>query len=114
MFAECTVLWCSKIKTEIALIKTKSGYISLSQAIFNILPFIVLLKEVFFVFNIHLPKIDVFCKVFKDNKRCIALVQSSKLSYQKHYIAIKYRHLGSFIQNNLICILYIDTTEQTT
>ena len=68
-----------------------------------------LMKEVSFLFDIHLPNPEVFCKIFKDNQSCIAVVESNKFLPRTKHIAIKYHHLRGFAQNNIIQICYIDT-----
>ena len=70
------------------------------------------MNEVYFIIFIHLPKPEVFCKVFKDNQGFIAVAESNKLSPRKH-IAIKYHTFCGFIPNKIIWIWYIDTREQT-
>ena len=79
-YAECPVLWCSKLQIEIALSTTEAEYISLSQAMREILPFMALMKEGYFIFNKNLPKPEVFCKVFKGNKIWIYVSESNKFS----------------------------------
>ena len=39
-----------------------------------------LMKEVSFIFDIHIPKTELFCKVFKENLNCIAVAESNKFS----------------------------------
>ena len=70
------------------------------------------MKEIYFIFDVHLPKPEVFCKVFEDNKICIAVTESNKLSPRKNHISINYHHFRSFIQNNIIRVCYIDTQEK--
>ena len=71
-----------------------------------------LMKEVSFIFDIHIPNPEVFCKVFKENRNCIAVAESNKFSPRKKHIAIKYHHFQSFFQNKIIQICCIDTQEQ--
>ena len=52
----------------------------------------VLMNEVCFIFDIHLPNPEVFCKVFKDNQSCIAIVEANKSLPKAKYIDIKYHH----------------------
>ena len=78
----------------------------------EVITFMEFMKEVYFIFDIHLPRPEVFCKLFEKNQSCIAVAESNKLSPRKKYIAIKYNHLRSFVQNNMIGICYIDTREQ--
>ena len=48
------------------------------------------MKEESFIFNIHIPKPEVFCKVFEDNQIFIAVAESNKFSSRKKHIAINY------------------------
>ena len=78
----------------------------------ELIPFMALMKEVFFILDIHLPKSEVICELFEDNQSCIAVAESKKFPPRKKYIAIKYHNFQSFIQNNIIQICYTDTREQ--
>ena len=75
----CPVLWYSKLQTEITLSTTEAEYIALIQAMRDVIPFMVLMKEVSFIFYIHIPKPEVFCKVSKDNQSCISVVESKNI-----------------------------------
>ena len=79
----------------------------------KVIYFIVLMKEVSFIFDIHISKPEVFCKVIKDNKSSIAAVESNKFSTRSKRINIKYHHFQSFVKNKIIQICCIDTQEQT-
>ena len=79
----------------------------------HIIPFMALMKEVSFIFDIHLPKPEVFCRVFKDNQSGIYVAKSNKFSPITKHITIKYHHFQRFVQNKIIRIYYIDTKEQT-
>ena len=59
MYAGCPVLWCIKFRIEIYLSTTEVGYIALIQAMRNVMPFMVLMKEVSFIFDVHIPKPEV-------------------------------------------------------
>ena len=56
MYAGCTLTWCSKLQTEIALDTTESEYIALSQAMREVIPFMNLMVEVGEVIPLHNPK----------------------------------------------------------
>ena len=79
----------------------------------KVIHFMALMKEVYFIFDIKIPKPKVFWKVSKDNKNCISVAESNKSSPITKYIAINYHHFRSFILNKIISIWYIDTIEQT-
>ena len=69
---------------EITLITTEEEYIVLIQAMRKVIPFMELMKEVSFVFDINLPKPEVLCKVFEDNQSCISVSKSNKFSPRKN------------------------------
>ena len=79
----------------------------------DVLTFMKLLKEALFIFDINLPKPEVFSKVFEDNHSWIVVSQSNKFSPRTKKIGIKYNHFIIFIKKRLIRMCYIDTTEQT-
>ena len=113
LYAGCPVLWCSKLQTEIALSTTEAEYIELSQDMRDVIPFMYLLKEISCIFDIHLPKPEVYCRVFEDNQSCIAVEESPKFTPRTKHIAIKFHHFRSFVQKKVIRILHIGTKEQT-
>ena len=71
--AVCSVLWCSKLQTEITLFTTEAEYIALIQAMRGVITFMVFMKEVYSIFNIHIPKPGVCCKIFEYNKHFISV-----------------------------------------
>ena len=112
-YAVCPVLWCHKLETEIALSTTKTEYIALIQAMRELIIFMVLTKEVYFIFDIHLPNPELLCKAFEDNQSRIAAAESKKLSPITNNIAMRYHNLLIFLQNRIIWICYVITLEQT-
>ena len=97
-YAVFPVLWCSKLQAEIYLSTTEAEYIALGQAMPDVITFMDLMKEVSFIFDIHLPKPEVFCKLFEDNQSCIFVAESNRFSPRKRHISIKYHHFWSFVQ----------------
>ena len=74
----------------------------------KVLNFVALMKELLFIFDVHLQNKEVFCKVFKDNQICITVEKYNKLSSRTKHIYIKYHHYQSFVQKKIIQIGYID------
>ena len=68
MYAVYLLLWYSKLQTQFALSTTEAEYIALSQAIRKVINFMALMKEVSFIFDIQIPKPEVFCRSFEENK----------------------------------------------
>ena len=75
----------------------------------KVIPFMSLMKEEYFIFDIHLPKPEIFCKVFEDNQLRIAFVESNKISPGTKHIAIRYHNFQRFVRKK---IFYIYTQEQ--
>ena len=49
--ANCPILWCSKLETEISLFTTKCEYVALRESVREVIPFITLLKELIKYFH---------------------------------------------------------------
>ena len=79
----------------------------------NVLPFVELLKEVSFIYYIHLPTPEVFYMVFKENQICIAMAQSNRFLPRKKHVVIEYHRFRIFVLKKLIQICYIGAAEQT-
>ena len=77
MYAGCPVLWCSKLKLEIASSTKEAEYTAFIQAMSNVIPFMMLMKEISLIFDKHITKPEVFCKVFEDSQICIAVTSST-------------------------------------
>ena len=52
MYAGCPITWGRNLKTEIALSTTDSGYIALSSAMREVIPFLGLMKETARLFGV--------------------------------------------------------------
>ena len=72
------------------------------------------LVEISCVFEeVHMPKPEVHCKVFEDNRSAIAMAESNKFTPRTKHIALKYHHFRRYVQSKAIRIFPIDTKEQT-
>ena len=112
MFANCPVLWTSKLQSEIALSTTEAEYIALSQAMRDIIPMRTLLTELSNVCGIKIGGITAHSTVFEDNKGCVELVNAPKMRPRTKHIAIKYHHFREHVRKGLIRVKWIDTNEQ--
>lgn len=92
-FANCPIIWSSKLQTMIALSTTEAEYMALSSA----------MREVIFLMNLleELRKNGVElldkqplikCNVFEDNVGAIELAKLPKLRPRTKHIAIQYHH----------------------
>ena len=112
MYASCPILWVSRLQTEIALSTAEAKYITLLQALCDVIPLITLLKEVNAVFPVHVKTPTFVCKVHEDNQLCITMATSQKFSPRTKHITLKYHHFCSFVKDGQITISYCRTTEQ--
>jgi hypothetical protein len=111
-YANCPLLWGSRMQTEIALSFTESEYISLSQFLRDVLPLIRLINELHqngFKYNNQKPVLH--CS-FKDNNGAIEMANTPKIRPRTKYINIKYHYFREAVQQGIIHIKRIDTTQQ--
>ena len=111
-YAGCPVYWLSKLQTEIALSTTEAEYIALSQAMRDVIPLMALLAEINIIIKLHIPKPEIHCKVFEDNRSCISVATAPKFTPRTKHISLKYHHFTSFVKSKSLSIHPIDTTEQ--
>jgi hypothetical protein len=114
MYANCPILWVSRLQMEIALSTAKAEYIALSQSLQDVIPLITLLKEINKVFPVQVKTPTFVCKVHKDNQSCITMATSQKFTPCTKHIALKYYHFCSHVENGAIQISYCCMTEQKT
>ena len=112
LYANCPIIWSSKLQTEIALSTTESEYITFSQSLPDVITLIGMLRKLQPALSFTKGVPTVRCTIFEDNKGCINLVNSPKIRPQTKHIALKYHYFRSFVQNNTISIQYVDTTRQ--
>ena len=65
---------------EIDLSNIEAEYIALSQVVYEVICFMALMKEVYFIFDIHFPNSKLIYKVFENNQSFF-LSQSSTNSH---------------------------------
>ena len=111
-YADCPIIWCSKLQSEIALSTTESEYIALSQSLRDALPLVELLKEL----EVVIPRSDevpkIHCSVFEDNIGCIDLVKTPRMRPRTKHIALKYHHFREQVRKKLVTTHHLETKEQ--
>ena len=82
MCAGCPIIWISKLQTEIALSTAEAEYIALSQAtcMRQVTPCMNLLIEIRCVVDIPMPKLEVHCKEFEDNRGAITIAEANNFT----------------------------------
>jgi len=109
LFANCPLLWASKLQTEIALSTTEAESIALSQAMRDLIPLCTLLQEIVSFANVTIGESTTYSTVFEDNKSCVDLIKSPKMNTRTRHIAIKYHHFQEHVRVGNIKIQWIDT-----
>ncbi|KAL7517056.1 hypothetical protein ACHAWF_000103 [Thalassiosira exigua] len=111
MFANCPIFWVSKLQTEIALSTAEAEYIALSQALREVIPLMMLMKDLAEVSPITSGKPNFVCKVHKDNQSCIKMASSDKFSPRTKHIALKYHHFKGHVKRKEILVEYCRTEQ---
>jgi len=81
LYAGCPIIWSSKLQTQVALSTTEAEYVSLSQALREVVPVMNLIKELKerkITTISSVPK--VYCKAFEDNSGALELARSTKIT----------------------------------
>ena len=112
-YANCPILWSSKMQSTITLSMTKAKYIALSAALRDVIYILQLVTELqensFQVPTQGPPKVS--CHVFEDNAGALELANNPKLHPQTKHIAIPYHH---HINAGTIIIEKVATQENLT
>ena len=86
---------------------------TLSQALRQALPLILLLKEdncTFPEVSCSTPKFN--CKVYIDNTVCISIADSDKFTPRTKHIALKYHWFKEYAKKRVFDIVHVSTHEQ--
>ena len=116
-YANCPIIWCSKLQTEIALSTAEAKYIALSHALREAIPIQNLSKEINCVFPLFIPTPDFCLTVHEDNMSAITMAESIKFTPRTKHIAIKYHHFRSRVKCSYnptgdIRIKYLESKKQ--
>ena len=112
--ANCPVIWCSKLQSDIALSTMQAEYHSISIAMRDLLPFLDLLTVI--TSAVGLPEQDTTMKVtvHEDNEGALALAKlepGRSTPRSKHY-AVKYHWFREHIKDRGIILQKVDTKSQ--
>ena len=77
-------------------------YIILNQAMRNVIPFVALIREVSFIFDIYLPNPEVFSKVSKNNQSFISVAESNCFLPITKHISNKHHQFQRLSQKKLL------------
>ncbi len=101
-FANCPIVWASKLQTTIALSTTEAEYMALSMATRELIYLMNLIEELR-NYGVDLIKNQPIlqCKVFEDNAGAIELAKLPKLRPRTKHMAIQYHHFRSWTVEGL-------------
>ena len=112
-YANCPIIWASKLQTQVALSTTEAEYIAMSMALRDVIPIMFLLLEMRRR-NIEVICTEpiIYCKVFEDNSGALELARLPKLRPRTKHINICYHHFREHVRKGLIKIFPINTQDQ--
>jgi hypothetical protein len=116
-FADCPVLWKSRLQIEIALSTMEVDYVALSTSCRDLFPLIDVTKEICLIFKVDLivkETANMHIKVHKDNVGALALEKLKPCRMtpcSKHY-AIKYHWFRKHISPQNIQLVHISSDDQ--
>ena len=91
-FSNCTLLWVSKLQTEISLSTLHSEYVALSHYVRESLPLKIIIKEV--IENVRIDsenlKFVSSSTIYEDNTVAIVVATSPRMTPTSNNIAFKY------------------------
>ena len=113
-YANCPVIWYSKLQTEIAHSTAEAEYITMYHALRKTIPIQNLIKEINCIFNLPNPMTGFCIMLHEDNLLAITMAESLKFTQCTKHIAIKYHHFCSHLNTSFnksgdIKIKYIST-----
>ena len=113
LYANCPIIWASKLQTIIALSSTESEYVALSTALREIIPIMNIAKEMESLgFDVPGTQPKVHCRVFEDNAGALHMATNDKFRPRTKHINVRYHHFRSHVDNGDITIHAISTENQ--
>ena len=102
-FANCPLLWVSKLQTEIALSTIHSEYVALSHSVRALLPLKSIIKEVIDNLGIDIEKLKLVSSftVYEENNGSIVVSTSPRMTPTSNHISVKYHWFSQHIGKEL-------------
>ena len=112
-YANCPIIWASKMQVPVALSTTEAEYIALSTALREVIPIMELLKEMkAHGFDCQATVPNVHCTTYEDNSGCLILATEHKLRPRTKHINTQYHHFRHYVNTGEITVVDIDTSLQ--
>ena len=112
-YANCPIIWASKLQSQVALSTTEAEYIAMSMALRDVIPIMSLVQEMRERdFKVICTEPYVYCKVFEDNSGALELARLPKLRPRTKHINVCYHHFREHVRKGLIKIFPVSTEDQ--
>ena len=99
MLAGCPLIWASKLQTKIALSTTECEYVSLSEALRNVIPIMHILEECVKHNLLDATfKLKIKCTAFEDNSGALVMTRSPRMRPRTKHMNIKWHHFRCYTE----------------
>jgi hypothetical protein len=113
LFANCPIIWASRLQTEHSQSTTEAEYISLATAlreVINLMYLVTELRDRKFLTHSLVPR--VYCKAFEDNSGALELARLPKMRPRTKWLNAKFHFFRKYVERKVISIFSIETREQ--
>ena len=110
-YANCPVIWQSKLQSTISLSTTEAEYVALSTAMRDVIYLIHLIDEIKEA-GIELPNASqpkTICRVFEDNVGALELANTHKLRPRTKHLAVQLHHFRQHVLDKTIEVEKVGT-----
>jgi hypothetical protein len=98
-YAGCPISRATKLQSQVALSTTEAEYITMLQALRDVIPVMNLLQEMRErEFQVICSEPYVYCKVFEDNSGALELARLPKLRPRTKHINVCYHHFHEHVR----------------
>jgi hypothetical protein len=112
-YANCPIIWASKLQSQVALSTTEAEYIPMSMALCDVIPIMSLVQETRERhFKVICIKPYIYWKIFEDNSDAMELARLPKLRPCTKHINVCYHHFHEHVRKGLIKIFPVSTEDQ--
>ena len=113
-YANCPIVWHSKLQTTISLSTTEAECVALSTAMRDVIYFINLIQEIqdFGIKLPHASKPKVTCRVFEDDVGALELANAHKLRPRTKHFSVQLHHFRQHVLDQKVIKEKICTAHQ--
>ena len=103
-FANCPLLWVSKLQTDIALSTLHSKYVALSHSVRALIPLKIIIKKIIDNLGIDIENLKFVSSstIYEDNIGAIVVAKSSGMTPTPKHSAVKYHWFRQHVGNEFV------------